>query len=252
MEGSPQSSPLDEDLKLDPQSLHQDQNQQSPECSGPSPVQDLEQIQDSVDGASPQHQDRTEHHSVHHLERDSERHLTSATANQEEGGSVPSLVVTEAEELGMPPPAAPVSPVEAAAPQKPERPSDLVIPAAVGVMTDPILSSGSDGGDMTCSDLMSLRSDSISLASEPAVSRRMSVNAPSSLFTFTDRLVLERRTKRPPSCRDEPREPNNDDSRLLTGHSCSPAERSALIIAVFMEGHRGEYGAAGRAVKAVA
>ncbi|XP_051807501.1 uncharacterized protein LOC110965136 [Acanthochromis polyacanthus] len=194
MEVSSQPSPLNEDLKLDPQSLHQDQNQQSPECSGPSPVQDLEQIQDSVDGASPQHQDRTERHSVHHL--DSERHLTSTTANQEEGGSVPSLVVTEAEELRMPPPAAPVSPVEAAAPQKPERPSDLVIPAAAGVMTDSILSSGSDGADMTCSDLMSLRSDSISLASEPAVSRRSEDDdtrsvAASSVMSLFHRLQLD-------------------------------------------------------------
>ncbi|KAG7218055.1 hypothetical protein INR49_020665 [Caranx melampygus] len=67
-----------------------------------------------------------------------------------------------------------VSPEEPWEPQRPERPSDLVIPAAPNMSSDLSLSSSSDGGDMTCSDLLSLRSDSLSLASDPTVSRRVS------------------------------------------------------------------------------
>ncbi|MEQ2212944.1 hypothetical protein XENOCAPTIV_007177, partial [Xenoophorus captivus] len=89
--------------------------------------------------------------------------LTSAQANQDEaeesGGSVPALVVTEADQ----------SCWSTAAPQKAERPADLVIPAAVSMTS---LSSTSDGGDVTYCDLQSPRSDSFSVTSEATVSRR--------------------------------------------------------------------------------
>ncbi|MED6272802.1 hypothetical protein CHARACLAT_000456 [Characodon lateralis] len=89
--------------------------------------------------------------------------LTSAQANQDEaeksGGSVPALVVTEADQ----------SCWSTAAPQRAERPADLVIPAAVSMTS---LSSISDGGDVTYCDLQSPMSDSFSVTSEATVSRR--------------------------------------------------------------------------------
>lgn len=67
----------------------------------------------------------------------------------------------------------------AVSPADPQRPADLVVPVSP---TEPSLSSSSDGGDMTCCDLLSLRSDSLSLASEPAISRTVS-HRPSSSST---------------------------------------------------------------------
>ncbi|XP_061578758.1 uncharacterized protein LOC133444879 [Cololabis saira] len=74
---------------------------------------------------------------------------------EESDGSVPELVVTEAEESRRP----------AATLQRSERPPALVIPAAISITT---LGSSADGGDMNCCDLLSPRSDSFSLT----VSRR--------------------------------------------------------------------------------
>ncbi|GLD61774.1 ankyrin repeat domain-containing protein SOWAHB-like isoform X1 [Lates japonicus] len=139
-----------------------------------------EQIQDQSQTADV---DRAEHQSVHHSDQDQDQDqdqdLTPAAANQDEagesGGSVPALVITQAEEYRSASAAAaepPLSPEEPAEPQRPERPADLPIPAAVNMFTDPSLSSSSDGGDTTCCDLLSLRSDSLSLASEPTNSRR--------------------------------------------------------------------------------
>lgn len=62
-------------------------------------------------------------------------------------------------------PAPAVTPGE---PEGPQRPADLVIS---GIPSDPSLSPSSDGADMTCCDLLSLRSDSLSLASEATISR---------------------------------------------------------------------------------
>ncbi|XP_026221254.1 ankyrin repeat domain-containing protein SOWAHC-like [Anabas testudineus] len=97
-----------------------------------------------------------------------DQHLASAATSQDEavesGGSVPALVITQAEEqpylaaLIRPP----VSPEE---PAEPRSPADLV-------SEDLSLSSSPGPGDTTCSDLLSLRSDSLSLSSEPTVSRR--------------------------------------------------------------------------------
>ncbi|XP_071318048.1 uncharacterized protein [Trachinotus anak] len=137
---------------------------------GAEQIQDQDQTAD-LDRASLQDQNQAEHHLVHHDDSDLDQVLMGAAANQDEagepGGSVPALVVTQAEESLSASAGPPVSPVE-----PPERPADLVTPAAVNLFTEPSLSSSSDGGDMTCSDLLSLRSDSLSLASEPTISRR--------------------------------------------------------------------------------
>ncbi|XP_039988717.1 uncharacterized protein LOC120793095 [Xiphias gladius] len=136
-----------------------------------------------LDRASPQDENQAERRLVHRgdADADQDQDLTTAAANQdgagESGGSVPAPVISQAEE-SRPAPAAPVgppaSPVEPSEPPRPERPADLGIPAAVNMSTNPRLSSSSDAGDMTCSDLLSLRSDSLSLASEPTISRRVS------------------------------------------------------------------------------
>uniref|UniRef100_A0A8P4JWD9 Ankyrin repeat domain-containing protein SOWAHC-like n=1 Tax=Dicentrarchus labrax TaxID=13489 RepID=A0A8P4JWD9_DICLA len=124
---------------------------------------DPDQREDLV-GVSPQDLDRAGREG----NSDQDQDLNTATANQESagdsGGSVPALVITQAEESGP----ESVAPVEPAEPRRPQRPEDLVIPTTP---TEPSLSSSSDGGDMTCSDLLSLRSDSVSLASEPTISR---------------------------------------------------------------------------------
>ncbi|XP_069384512.1 serine/threonine-protein kinase WNK4 isoform X3 [Paralichthys olivaceus] len=110
-----------------------------------------------------------EHQVVHHSHRD----LTTAAANQdgagESCGSIPALVVTQADEC--PAPGAVVGPPLSPAPSEPQRaarPAHQVAPE--NLFTD--LCSSSDGGDMTCCDLLSLRSDSVSLGSETSVSRR--------------------------------------------------------------------------------
>ncbi|XP_076590123.1 uncharacterized protein LOC143322671 [Chaetodon auriga] len=117
-----------------------------PEGDQTEQSQDLVQKVD-LDRVSPQDQDQ---------DQDQE-------AAGESGGSVPALVITQAEEPRGPGPAA--GPAE---PRSPQRPADLVTPLSPA---EPSLSSSSDGGDMACSDLLSLRSDSLSLASEPTVSR---------------------------------------------------------------------------------
>ncbi|XP_035981517.1 ankyrin repeat domain-containing protein SOWAHC isoform X2 [Fundulus heteroclitus] len=134
-----------------------------------------EKIQDSMDEASCPYENQT------HLD------LTSAAANQDEaegsGGSVPELVVTEADQHRR----------SAAAPQRAARPADLVIPAAVSVSS---LTSGCDAGDLTYCDLQSPRSDSFSVISETAISRRSeeddtrSVTA-SSVMSLFHRVQLE-------------------------------------------------------------
>ncbi|XP_056138336.1 ankyrin repeat domain-containing protein SOWAHC [Lampris incognitus] len=130
--------------------------------------------------SSPQGADEADHrHPLQQTLFNPEQDLTSDTACKDEaeesGGSIPSLVITQAEESQRPafaqPVALPVSPTEKTEVQIPERPTDLEIPAVACTPTDPSPSS-SDGGDMTCCDLLSLKSDSISLASEAAISRR--------------------------------------------------------------------------------
>ncbi|XP_041852973.1 uncharacterized protein LOC121647518 [Melanotaenia boesemani] len=114
-----------------------------------------EQVQDFEEGGPNLDQNRAE---PPHTVLDP----TAETANQDEaresGGGVPALVVTEVEESR-----------QAAAPQRASRPADLVIPAATSI-TSP--TSSIHGGDMICCDLLSPRSDSFSLTSEPTVSRR--------------------------------------------------------------------------------
>ncbi|XP_069384511.1 uncharacterized protein [Paralichthys olivaceus] len=131
-----------------------------------SPVNLLDQSGPDPNRASPQD---GEHQVVHHSHRD----LTTAAANQdgagESCGSIPALVVTQADEC--PAPGAVVGPPLSPAPSEPQRaarPAHQVAPE--NLFTD--LCSSSDGGDMTCCDLLSLRSDSVSLGSETSVSRR--------------------------------------------------------------------------------
>ncbi|XP_028441669.1 ankyrin repeat domain-containing protein SOWAHC isoform X1 [Perca flavescens] len=102
-----------------------------------SEEQEVDQNPTGSGRASVFHQDldQTEHHG--HTGPDQGQ----TPANQEAGGSVPALVITQAEESLRQTPAAPPP------------------------------SCSSDGGDMACSDLLSLTSDSFSLTSEPAASR---------------------------------------------------------------------------------
>ncbi|XP_028286345.1 ankyrin repeat domain-containing protein SOWAHC [Parambassis ranga] len=167
MEGSSQWFPLDHELEpplADSRPDKQDQHlqtdrdhihthpallqvqhiEQSPsECQLSS---DAPPAHRSVDTASPQDQSP-------------DQHLIHAAADQDEaeecggGGNVPALVVTEAEEH---------SAVEAA--QMPAFP-------LTSVTTESSPSPGCDGGDLSCCDLLSLRSDS-SMSSEPASCRR--------------------------------------------------------------------------------
>lgn len=60
-----------------------------------------------------------------------------------------------------------VTPVQ---PTEPQRPTDMMISV---IHTDPSLSSATDGADMMCSDLLSLKGDSLSLASSEMTSSRM-------------------------------------------------------------------------------
>ncbi|XP_029909317.1 uncharacterized protein LOC115360505 isoform X2 [Myripristis murdjan] len=116
---------------------------------------------------------------VHQAGSNPEQHLTTAAAFEdgagESGGSTPTLVITQAEESwSLPlttPVGLPVTPAAVAKPRELQKPTDLAIPAAAAVPTDPSPSS-SEGGDTACSDLLSLKSDSISLASEQTISRR--------------------------------------------------------------------------------
>ncbi|CAL8355318.1 unnamed protein product [Lota lota] len=85
------------------------------------------------------------------------------------GGSPPALVITQAEESGR---AVPLNqPPPVGEPQGPSRPADLPLPAGAYVPGEPSPGS-SDVGDMVCSDLLSLRSDSLSMASDTATSGR--------------------------------------------------------------------------------
>ncbi|KAI3371041.1 hypothetical protein L3Q82_023523 [Scortum barcoo] len=156
-------------------SLHQDLLRYEQD-QDPSPAVDLSRAQDQ-DGV--EHLDHNDPDQDIDQDQDQDQNqdwdLTTAVANQEpagdSGGGVPALVITQAEESCRSS-AAPVvpelSPPEPSEPQRPQRPADLVTLLSPA---DPGLSSGSDGGDMSCSDLLSLRSDSFSLTSEPTVFR---------------------------------------------------------------------------------
>ncbi|CAL8324005.1 unnamed protein product [Gadus morhua 'NCC'] len=85
------------------------------------------------------------------------------------GGSPPALVITQAEESWRAVPLNRSPPV--GEPRGPTRPTALPLPAGGYVPGEPSPSS-SDGGDMACSDLMSLRSDSLSMTSDAAASGR--------------------------------------------------------------------------------
>ncbi|KAK2880656.1 uncharacterized protein [Channa argus] len=135
---------------------------------------DVDLLQDEKNsGLSPSHLDRdqiqAEHqdHAGSHQDQE-DQELMSAAANKdkagESGGSVPALLISQAEETSALT-ALLQSAASTAEPSDSQRPSDLVF-------TDPGVSSSPDGGDMGSSDLLSLRSDSLSLASEPTVSRR--------------------------------------------------------------------------------
>ncbi|XP_029992327.1 ankyrin repeat domain-containing protein SOWAHA isoform X2 [Sphaeramia orbicularis] len=158
------------------QSVSSDQQQQRGHIQGVDVQRDLRQDQTRAVDQGGGRAKLLVHRTDSHLGQDPK----TAAANQEEagesGGSVPALVITQAEELRSSPLTKPnrpaVTPKEPVQPQKPQRPTDLVIPAAVMVPTEPCLSFSSEGGDMTCSDLLSWRSDSISLGSDPTVSRR--------------------------------------------------------------------------------
>ncbi|KAG7232282.1 hypothetical protein INR49_009067, partial [Caranx melampygus] len=174
MEDNVQVSPEDKEL--------QDSNIQVTQEQDVDPIPNLDQVLQDQEDQRPekfsQEQESLHTGSPQDQDQDQDQDQVTAAANQDEagesGGVVPALVVTQVEEC---PPAAEtleplVSPEEPWEPQRPERPSDLVIPAAPNMSSDLSLSSSSDGGDMTCSDLLSLRSDSLSLASDPTVSRR--------------------------------------------------------------------------------
>ncbi|XP_027131566.1 ankyrin repeat domain-containing protein SOWAHC isoform X2 [Larimichthys crocea] len=121
-----------------------DQNPTEHDGDRGRPAQD----QDLIRAVHSQDLDRVSH-------QDQDQDLTTDSNQGVGGDGVPALVITQAEEaLGL----EPAGPVGRAV-----TPADPVM--------DPGLSSSSDGGDMTCSDLLSLRSDSFSLMSEPAVCR---------------------------------------------------------------------------------
>ncbi|XP_044048176.1 ankyrin repeat domain-containing protein SOWAHC isoform X2 [Siniperca chuatsi] len=220
---------LQDQHNQDPESLQQDREQQSLHSGLEQvQVQDKDSTQDDVDAkehkkcppdppqdqlevqgldqnptgdndrgralASPQDQDRAELQGHTGSDQDQDQDQMTAAAHQEaageSGGSVPALVITQAEESLRP---APVTPVQPAEPRRPQRPADLVIPV---IPADPSLSSSSDGGDMACSDLLSLRSDSLSLTSEPAISRTSEEDdsrsvAASSVMSLFQRVQLD-------------------------------------------------------------
>ncbi|KAK2842873.1 hypothetical protein Q5P01_013073 [Channa striata] len=152
-------------------------------------VSDEDLLRDHVQA---EHQDQQDQEDKEDQEDQEDQAPMSAAANQdragESGGSYPVLVISEAEE---PPAFAALlrSPANPAEPSEPQRPADPVF-------TDAGVSSSPDGGDMVCSDLLSLRSDSLSLAGELAVSRTSeeddtrSVTASSFLSLF-HRLQLD-------------------------------------------------------------
>ncbi|XP_068170257.1 uncharacterized protein [Antennarius striatus] len=134
----------------------------------------------------PQHQDQTGHHRHPGLDldqdQDQDQKLFCIVPDEvvESAGRVPALLITQAEEFP--------EPVE------PQKPAVLGIPLSP---TDPSLSSISDGGgDATCSDLLSLRSDSLSISSDPTTYRmsedddRTSVTA-SSVMSLFHRVQLD-------------------------------------------------------------
>nr|XP_033491873.1 ankyrin repeat domain-containing protein SOWAHC-like [Epinephelus lanceolatus] len=153
--------------------------------------------------ASPQGLDRAEHQGHTGSDQDQDRmdcnrdqnqdqDLTPANeeASEESGGSVPALVITQAEESVRPVSAAPVTPAETPVEpaEKAQRPTDLVIPVSP---TEPSLSSSSDGGDMACSDLLSLRSDSLSLVSRTSEEDDIGSIAASSVMSLFHRVQLD-------------------------------------------------------------
>ncbi|XP_045894038.1 ankyrin repeat domain-containing protein SOWAHC isoform X2 [Micropterus dolomieu] len=113
------------------------------------------------------------------------------------GGQQRLAAATKAAQSPRPESAGPVEPAltpeQPAEPWRPQRPADLVIPVTP---TDPSLGSSSDGGDMACSDLLSLRSDSLSLTSEPNISRTSEEDdsrsvAASSVMSLFQRVQLD-------------------------------------------------------------
>ncbi|XP_049430893.1 ankyrin repeat domain-containing protein SOWAHC-like [Epinephelus fuscoguttatus] len=221
---------LNQDTLQDPESLKQDLEQQSPHSSpdqvqgadrdhtedeaenkkcDPDPQDHLEEQRvdknPAGDGASasPQGLDRAEHQ-VHtgsdqdqdrmdcNQDQNQDQDLTPANeeASEESGGSVPALVITQAEEAVRPVSTAPVTPAETPVEpaEKAQRPTDLVIPVSP---TEPSLSSSSDGGDMACSDLLSLRSDSLSLVSRTSEEDDIGSVAASSVMSLFHRVQLD-------------------------------------------------------------
>ncbi|KAL7402083.1 hypothetical protein ABVT39_009249 [Epinephelus coioides] len=221
---------LNQDTLQDPESLKQDLEQQRPHSSpdqvqgadrdhtegeaenkkcDPDPQDHLEEQRvdktPAGDGASasPQGLDRAEHQGHTGSDQDQDRmdcnrdqnqdqDLTPANeeASEESGGSVPALVITQAEESVRPVSAAPVTPAETPVEpaEKTQRPTDLVIPVSP---TEPSLSSSSDGGDMACSDLLSLRSDSLSLVSRMSEEDDIGSVAASSVMSLFHRVQLD-------------------------------------------------------------
>uniref|UniRef100_A0AAX7V0B3 Ankyrin repeat domain-containing protein SOWAHC-like n=1 Tax=Astatotilapia calliptera TaxID=8154 RepID=A0AAX7V0B3_ASTCA len=144
----------------------------------PDPPQDQPEVQEVKQGAAADDQEAggQEQKEDRALPPDPDSNLMMGVANQDEagesGGSVPSPVVTETEQRntemaarGRRPDGCfkPGTAVEEASLQKVGGPSDPPTFAAVSASRP---TSSGDGGDVTCCDLLSLRSDSVSLASE--------------------------------------------------------------------------------------
>ncbi|XP_058500537.1 uncharacterized protein LOC131469529 isoform X2 [Solea solea] len=200
MEEDLQDPPLDQDFQqcssaVTPQEQEQDQSSECPpsdlDRDGVLDADRIDEVQMAVLGG---HKEETQQSNLFTgLPQDQD--LTTAAANEDEArascDSVPALVVTQAEVVGQkgmmgskvsdasvkPPPS----------PEPPERPGE---PARVS--TDPSLSCSGDGRDMICADLLSLRSDSVSLASETTVSRRSEEDDTRSLTTSSVTSLFHR------------------------------------------------------------
>ncbi|KAL4003933.1 pogo transposable element with ZNF domain [Sarotherodon galilaeus] len=182
----------------DPGHLPEDDEQ---EAHDPDPPQDQPEVQEVKQGPAADDQEAggQEQKEDRALPPDPDSNLTMGTANQdkagESGGSMPSPVVTETEQRntemaaqGRQPErcSEPGPAVEEAVLQKAGRPSDLATFAAVSASRP---TSGSDREDVTCCDLLSLKSDSVSLASESNVFRRVSERRRAGAFTQTSQLL---------------------------------------------------------------
>ncbi|KAM7002345.1 uncharacterized protein LKV04_003635 [Tautogolabrus adspersus] len=136
----------DQDRSKLQEHLHQDGDQDGAGLQEP-----LDQDQDRDELQEPLDQDQDRARLQEHLDQDQD-----LQAADESGGSVPELVITQAEER----PSSAAGPLES-----PVKPADPLRPPADQV------SCSSDGGDVTCCDRLSMRSDSISLSSERTTSR---------------------------------------------------------------------------------